>query len=308
MVIPVSQHQDTVGPLARTVKDAAKVLQSIAGADPNDNYTQASPYGNDLPDYAATCKPSGLKGKRIGVPQNVIAQWATDDNAAVRSAFDKAVSTMSEAGAIIIDDTNFTAYDNYTSSPAPQEVVAIDFKSDIAEYISNLKTNPNKIYDLADISNFTKHNPLEDYPSRNIETWNLVLGVPINNTSPEFWAMYQQNLYFGGEGGVLGAISRHKLDAVILPTAIGFQIPALVGSPAITVPLGSMPDGSPIRKNARGDLVESAPGIPFGISFLGELWSEEMLIEMAYAFEQRTLHRGKIHHYIEPKAELKNNK
>lgn len=71
LVIPISEHQDTVGPMVRTVKDAAYVLQAIAGKDPYDNYTSAIPR-TPLPDYVAACKLSGLKGKRIGVPRDYL--------------------------------------------------------------------------------------------------------------------------------------------------------------------------------------------------------------------------------------------
>jgi Asp-tRNA(Asn)/Glu-tRNA(Gln) amidotransferase A subunit family amidase len=113
-----------------------------------------------------------------------------------------------------------------------------------------------------------------------------------------------QSLYYGEEGGLAGALSRNKLDAVILPTAVAYDIPAIIGAPAVTVPLGSFPAGTPIEYNERGNLVEKAPGIPFGISFLGPRWSEESLIGMAYAFEQRTLVRKKLQRYIEPRSDL----
>ncbi|RMJ27437.1 Amidase [Aspergillus sp. HF37] len=304
MVVPASQRMDTIGPIARTVKEAAKVLQAISGVDPNDNYTLATPFSNGLLDYSAACKLSGLRGKRIGIPRNVIDKSVVDLDPAVLSAFEDAISVMSTARAEIIEDTNFTAYSEYLAYSGSQKVIAVDFKTDLAEYLSNLRTNPNAVYDLKDVRNFTWHCPLEEYPSRDTRVWDAVLSAGIDNTSPEFWHLYQRNLYHGGEGGVLGALSRHNLDAVILPTQVAPGIPALVGSPAITVPLGSMPDGSPILRNRRGNLIRSAPSAPFGISFLGDRWNEETLIAMAYAFEQRTHQRQKIRRYIEPETEL----
>ena len=303
MVVPVSQRQDTIGPLARTVKDAAKILQVIVGVDSKDNYTLACPFAASIPDYTAACKLTALGGKRIGIPRNVIAATATQYGEPELTAFEEAISVMSEAGAVIIDNANFTAYNEFLTAEAPQAVPIIDFKQELADYISNLRTNPIKLYNLHEIRNFTWHDLLEDYPSRDTMIWNAALQLP-NNTSPQFWNLYQQNLYLGGEGGVLGAISRDKLDAIILPTSIAPGVPAVVGSPAITVPLGSMPSGSPIVRNPRGNLVQSAPGAPFGISFLGAKWSEETLIGIAYAFEQQTLHRQKIQHFIEPHTEL----
>ncbi|GFG21019.1 putative amidase C869.01 [Aspergillus udagawae] len=303
MVIPISERQDTIGPMARTVKDAAMILQAIAGPDTNDNYTLASPFGNRLPNYVAACKLSGLKGKRIGIPRNVINTLGAS-SAPIVSAFEAAVSVISEAGATIVEDANFTGYDEYLKSSIPQTVVAADFISNIASYLSKLKTNPNNLHNLEDIRRFIQHSPLEDYPSRDTGIWDLALDRGLNNTSPEFWQLHLQSLYYGEEGGLTGALSRNKLDAVILPTVLADDIPAIIGSPVITVPLGSFPEGTPIEYNPRGNLVEKAPGIPFGISFLGPKWSEESLIGMAYAFEQRTLARKKLQRYIEPKSDL----
>lgn len=303
MAIPISERQDTIGTLARTVKDAAMVLQAIAGQDHKDNYTLASPFAAGVPDYVAACKMSGLKGKRIGIPRNVVSYYGGTDNPVV-SAFDAVISEIKAAGATIVDNANFTAYEDSLTSDAYDLMTAADFISNIAKYLSRLKANPNKLYSLSDIRNFTQHEPLEGYPDRDAGLWDLALATGLNNTSPEFWSLYQETLRTGGEGGILGALTRHKLDAVILPTAIAPAIPAMVGSPVITVPLGALPDGTPVQHDSRGELVVSAPGIPFGISFLGAKWSEEQLIGMAYAFEQRTLKRDQFRRIIEPKTEL----
>lgn len=302
MTIPISNRQDTIGPMARTVKDAAMVLQAIVGQDPKDNYTLASPFAACFPDYVAACKSSGLQGKRIGIPRNVVSHYGGKDNPVV-SAFEATISEIEAAGATIVEDANFTAYEEFTNSDTYGEMTALDFISNIANYLSSLKTNPNKLYSLNDIRNFTQHEPLEDYPDRDTHLWDLALFVGLNNTSPEFWLMYQEVLRIGGDGGILGALDRQNLDAVILPTAVAPGIPAMVGSPAITVPLGVLPEGTPEFKD-RG-VVYSAPGIPFGISFLGAKWSEEQLIGMAYAFEQRTLRRDQLRRIIEPKTELR---
>ena len=131
-----------------------------------------------------------------------------------------------------------------------------------------------------------------------------MIDAKLSNTSPEFWPTYQQNLYFGGEGGILGALERHRLDAVILPTVLAASIPALVGTPIVTIPLGAAPVATSLEKESFWDVVEMAPGIPFGISFLGAKWSEETLLEMAYAFEQRTLVRERLKRYINPHMDL----
>jgi Asp-tRNA(Asn)/Glu-tRNA(Gln) amidotransferase A subunit family amidase len=91
--------------------DAAKILQVIAGPDANDNYTLANPFGAKLPDYVAACKLSALQGKRIGIPRNVITTWEVDYQAPYIAAFNAAVSVIQAAGATVIDNTHFTAFE-----------------------------------------------------------------------------------------------------------------------------------------------------------------------------------------------------
>ncbi|KAL4894733.1 amidase [Aspergillus ambiguus] len=303
MVIPVSQRQDSIGPIARTVKDAAMLLQDMAGPDPKDNYTLDSPFGSQIPDYAAACTLSGLQGKRIGVPQNVLDEVGNGRNPVV-AAFEGALQVLRGAGATVVRDADFSAWKEFSSSSSPNMIVGLDFIYSLASFLSQLVTNPNNIYSLPDLRMYTQHDPREQYPTRDTGMWDTMLGATFNNSSPEFWRMYQENLYFGGEGGLLGALSRNKLDAVVLPTAVAASIPALIGSPVVTVPLGALPDGTPVVRNAFGDLVQAAPGIPFGISFLGARWSDEVLIGMAYAFEQRTRVRETLRRYVEPTVEL----
>ncbi|KAL3476066.1 amidase signature domain-containing protein [Aspergillus californicus] len=307
MVIPISERADTIGPMARTVQDAAILLQAIVGEDTKDNYTMASPFHTYYPDYAAACNITGLQGKRIGIPRNVIATMPNilgSTTGSVVSSFEKAIKVIEKAGAIIIEDTNFTAYDTFLRSQTPQLVVAADMLSGFADYFSQLSSNPNNLRGLQDMRDFTQQSPLEDYPARDTELWDMALFAGMDNTSPNFWSTYQQALYFGEEGGLLGALSRDNLDAVILPSSVAPIIPGIIGSPVITVPFDAFPPGTPVKTNARGDLVDSAPGIPLAVSFLGPKWSEESLIAMAYAFEQRTMTRPKLHREVEPRYEM----
>jgi amidase len=90
---------------------------------------------------------------------------------------------------------------------------------------------------------------------------------------------------------------------VVVPSAVASGISAIIGGPVVTVPLGSYPSGTRVVANRRG-LVSVAPNIPFGISFAGGLWSEEVLVGIAYAFEQRTGVRGRVKPYVRPTVEL----
>jgi amidase len=260
LVIPVSEHQDTVGPLARTVKDAAHILQTIAGVDPRDNYTSAIPNGA-IPDYLTACNLSALSGARLGIPRNVISLLSDNTTGPVIEAFEQSLVIMRSAGAIIVEDTNFTAAVEFLNSKLPTIILNADFVVNIQNYLGSLLYNPRNISSLADLRQFTQSFPLEDYPTRDTGLWDQAL-QNWNNTDPQFWPAYEQNLYYGGNGGLLGAIERNDLDAVLLPADFAPDWAAAVGSPIVTVPLGSYPSGVPIVKNSWG-LVESAPNIPY---------------------------------------------
>lgn len=284
LVIPISSHQDTVGPMARTVKDAAMILQAIAGADSHDNYTSAIPNGGKIPDYVAALKVDALKGARIGVPYNAINFSSAPVEIA---AFRAAISTIESLGATIVS-ANFTVASPNTTSI----VLGADFISDLASYLSELTVNPNNIHSVADLRAFTQSFPAEDYPDRNTAVWDSALALGYNNTDIRFWTEYQKNQYWGGEGGMLGAIERNHLDALIMPTSQSPGRAAIVGAPVVTVPMGFYPATQPVVKTSRG-LVSTGPKLPFGLSFLGAKFTEDKLLGLAYAFEQKTLVRKK---------------
>lgn len=303
LVIPISEHQDTVGPMARTVYDAALVLQAIAGPDSYDNYTSAIPFKGKLPDYAAACRLDALKGKRIGVPRNYIGD-RNEATAPVLDAFESALGVLKEAGAIIVDNTNYTAYQQLLTSTAEGTVLDADFVANLKSYLDQLTYNPTGVTTLADVRNFTQSFPAEEYPSRDTAAWGEALSLNFTNTSPQFWAAYQEDLYLGGPGGILGALANYSLDAVVVPTYVASTISAIIGAPIVTVPLGAYPANTTVETNRRGTLNATAPNIPFGISFSGKHWSEESLIGFAYAYEQRTKVRQRVKPYIQPKTEI----
>ncbi|OCL09890.1 amidase [Glonium stellatum] len=301
LVIPISQHQDTVGPMARTVKDAAYLLQAIAGKDKHDNYTSAIPY-SPLPDYVAACNFSALAGKRIGVPRNI---FEVDSSTYPKTnAFNAALKILEAAGATIVDPTNYTAWDAFSNSSAENNVLEADFVAELPAYLAQLTYNPTGVKNLVDVRAFTHTFPQEDWPDRDTATWDQALNLTFNNTSPEFWSYYQDDLYFGGTGGLLGALKNYSLDAIVVPTIFSSSISAIIGAPIISVPLGAYPANTTVVNNQRGDLVATAPNIPFGIAFAGAHWSEAELIGYAYAFEQRTKVRSTVRPYILPKIQL----
>lgn len=215
--------------MARSVRDAAYLLQAIAGKDPNDNYTSAIPF-DPLPNYVAACNYSSLRGKRIGIPRNVITTEPGDGP--VLAAFESAVRVIRKAGANIVDNLNITAnaLDQYENGNASTMVVEADFVSDLPDnYLSKLTYNPESIHDLEDVSNFTHAFPPEDYPDRDTAIWDQSLALGFNNTDPRFWAAYQINLQTAGPQGILGLLTNYSLDALVLPTDFSPGLPALVG-------------------------------------------------------------------------------
>lgn len=301
LVIPISERQDTVGPMAGNVRDAALVLQVIAGEDRNDNYTSAIP---DIPDYVAACDTYAIHGARIGVPRNVIELMKTSAAAPEIEAFEAAIELLTNAGAVIVD-ADFTMAEEAMADPGHGMVLNADFISNVASYLSKLSSNPHQIYTLEDIRAFTHRTPEERWPDYGTEIWDDALDVQgWNNTDPRFWPTYQRNLFLAREGGVLGAIERHELDAVILPTSMASTWAATSGAPIVTVPMGFHPADAEITYHRRGDLVNTGPMVPFGLSFLGKHWTEEALIGLAYGFEQRTTIRGEGRPFVRPSAEL----
>ena len=293
--------------MAQTVKDAAYILSAIAGKDKYDNWTLAQPF-EEPPDYVKACRVSGLMGARIGIPWNGIEYFLDNTTDPILAAFTDALDVVRGAGAMIIDKANFPAFDFPTFSRSSSIVLDTDFVAGLSDYFSLLESNPQNIYSLQDVADFSRAELREEFPSRDTYVWDRQLTRNITNTSPESWSAYQANLLMGGEQGVLGALDAHNLDALIMPTFASFHLPAIAGLPIITVPLGSYPKNTKLVMNPKGNLISVAPNIPFGIAFLGRKWSEESLISFAYAFEQRTMARTKVKPYIRPSFELGNGK
>ena len=105
LVVPISERQDTVSPIARTAKDAAYLLAAIAGPDPKDNYTSAIPF-NTIPDYVSACDYNALKGKRISIPRNML----TGDKP-IEDVFEASLDIFRAAGAEIVDDIHLEGWD-----------------------------------------------------------------------------------------------------------------------------------------------------------------------------------------------------
>ena len=222
--------------MARTVRDAAYLLSAIAGYDSRDNYTSANPDGNRTVNYvfATNTTSTSLKGKRFGVPWNVIEYYGqpSDDPlvAPLLAAFNASIATITSLGATIVP-TNLTINDGVNE----EIVLDADFPVNLDTYIKALTTNPQNIYTLENLRDFTEQDPRELWTptSRDVAVFNESLDLGYNNTDYRFWQAYQADLQLGGPDGILGALSRDKLDAVLLPSQYSYSFAAIVGTPIV---------------------------------------------------------------------------
>lgn len=305
LVVPISQTQDTIGPLTRTMMDAAYILSVIAGKDSHDNYTSAIPF-DSVPDYAAACNSKGLQGAKIGIPRNAITVSAT--NGPEITAFNASIGTFKGLGATIVDNADFpdlAGYVNFTGAgytAAP--VVGADFVADVANYFNEMTTNPNGIKNIQQLINFTETYVPEDYPDRDIARWLSAASLNITMGDANYYTALLKQYYYGSNATILGALEKYNLDALIIPSSMAPGYAAIAGYPIVTVPLGYYPATTNVTYNARGTLVELGPNFPFGLSFFGRRFSEATLVKYACAFEAATNYRQMQHPYIIPNIQL----
>lgn len=267
---------------------------------------------------------TALQGKRFGVPWNIIDIYDNGDPtdplvAPVLEAFNASLALIAASGATIVP-TNIS----YNDGVQEEIVLDADFPVNLKTYLDALTYNPQNIQNLEDLRDFTERDPREDWTptSRDVAVFNESLDLGWNNTDPRFWTAYSADLQLGGPDGVLGALQRDNLDALLLPSQTSFTYAAIVGSPVVryvvlafyqlvsllichSVPMGFYPEGTPETPNSFGDLVATAPNLPFGLSFMGAKWSEYELISFAYAYEQKTKVRNMVQPYLQPHTELK---
>ncbi|OAA64024.1 glutamyl-tRNA(Gln) amidotransferase subunit A [Cordyceps fumosorosea ARSEF 2679] len=300
LVIPISEHQDTVGPMARTVKDAAYLLQTIAGPDGKDNYTEAAP--KTRPDYVAACDKDALKGKRLGVPKDYKAMFPYISADVSFEVFESTFQLLRDAGAEVLEHIEMPGVELMKRAGRTGIISGGDFMTDLPKYLDNLETNPNDIHDLSDVRAFTDQSSTES--EFDFMLFNMILKRNINNTMPIWWEYYNERFYQSNELGLIGAIRNHTLDAVILPSPIATKV-AIQGAPVVSVPMGHTGRNTLYHRNEVDTLNNMGPNHPFGFGFAGDYFSEDKLIGMAYALEQLTQVRKTVKPHIQPKTELK---
>ncbi|KAJ7215196.1 amidase signature enzyme [Mycena rebaudengoi] len=285
-VIPISAHQDTVGPMTRSIADAALVLSIIAGKDPNDNFTLAQP--DKVPDFTKALNKNALKGKRIGVPRHVFLNDSISGNdPSINIAFEKALLVIKSLGATIVDPADLPSADEIVFSNNETIVLNVDFKVQLNQYYQGLIKNPSGVRSLADLIKFDDANPELEEPT-GFEDQSQLIAAEATNVDAAYFAALAFDHELGSTRGIDFALKKHKLDALVLP-APGFTTSpaAIVGYPIVTVPLGFLPADVKIEP-AGPETVYPAPGVPFGLSFLGTAFSDFDLIGFGFAYEQKT--------------------
>lgn len=277
-IIPISHNQDTPGPHARVVADAAAILGAMVGVDPEDPATAPSE-GRAYTDYTQFLDPNGLQGARIGVARQGVTGYSEETD----RLFEQAIQAMRDAGATIIDPADIPTINEITTGPTELTVLLYDFKHDLNAYLA--ARNDPDIRTLADLIAFNEENAEQELRWFGQELF-LMAQEKGELTDPEYIEALETNHRLGRTEGIDAVLQAHQLDAIVAPTGspawttdlvngdhflgASSSPAAIAGYPLISVPMGF------------------AFGLPVNITFMGTAWSEPTLIRLAYAFEQAT--------------------
>ena len=273
-IIPISKSQDTAGPMARTVRDAAILLGAMAGADPRDEATERS-RGKGHADYTQFLDVDGLRGARIGVPRRYFRLGAKAD-----AVMEAALEALRKAGATLVDPADIPSLAKL--GDAEYQVMLYEFKAGLNAYLGSLGDGA-PVKSLAEVIEFNKRNAERELAYFGQE---ILLAAEAKGplTEKGYLDAVEKCRRLSREEGIDAVMNQHKLDAFVAPTAGpagktdlvygnrgvgGSSGPAAVsGYPNVTVPAGEVYE------------------LPVGLSFFGRAYSEPMLLQLAYAVEQ----------------------
>lgn len=270
-IVPISHSQDTAGPMAASVKEAAELLTAIAGSDPADPATVEA--DRHKADYAQSLEADSLKGKRIGV-MRFASGFGTD------TAFETALAILRERGATLVDIKTF---DDKTVGKNELPVLLTELKADLAKYLQGSPA-PIPVRTLADVIAYNQAHMAQEmglFGQDTFERAEKTKGLD----DPAYKKAREASFTAAGPHGIDRLLKRYNVVALVGPTmppawkidaVNGDQISgggagglaAVAGYPHLTVPMG---------------LVK---GLPVGLSFIGPKWSEALLLSLGYAYEQ----------------------
>jgi amidase len=314
-VIPITADQDTPGPMAKTVADAATLLGVLEGAapDPNDSATSKCsrvPGG----DYTRFLNPAGLKGARIGIPRAFFYEKITPPGAkeprggldpAQTKVMEEAIAILKQQGAVIVDPVeipsivstdpqeNFLVWatcaglDNAKGKDVGCSVVLkYGMKRDFNKWLASLGA-------VAPVKTLTE---LRQWNVAHQKAGSIKYGQALLDISDEmevqadrarYQADREKDIRLAGTNGIDAAMKKYQLDALLFPGPGSAAIAAKPGYPTVIVPFGLVPNAP---TPPFPDTFAAKPA-PFGVGFTGMACSEPRLIELAYAFEQATKRR-----------------
>ncbi|KAG5335744.1 hypothetical protein C0989_000487 [Termitomyces sp. Mn162] len=215
-VVPISSHQDTVGPMTRCVADAAAVLSGIAGKDPNDSDTLSQP--DIVPDFTQGLNSRAFEGKRIGVPRRVFFDDENGSHPEILAAFEEALEVIRSLGATVVDPADLPSIDEIKASKAETIVLDADFKIGLNKYLSHLLSNPSGVRTMADLIKFNDDNPDLEKPEGFEDQSILIRSEATTGHDSTFAAALAMNRDLGGTRGIDAALQKYNLDALILPS------------------------------------------------------------------------------------------
>ncbi len=280
-IIPIAHSQDTAGPMARTVMDAAILLGAMTGADAADPATRSS-RKRGLSNYAKALDYDGLKGVRIGVARNMAGT-----NARVLKIFEHCLEVMKQLGAILVDPADVPNFDKFGESE--REVLHYEFKTDLNKYLKSLDETV-RVHSMEEVIKFNAENADRVMPYFGQEHM-LTAQEKGTLSEKKYKDALAKNLRLSRKAGIDAAMKKYKLDALVVPSggpswmidlangdAVNWDMEstspaAVAGYPHITVPAGFV------------------FGLPVGISFFAKAWQDADLFRYAYAFEQATQYR-----------------
>jgi amidase len=285
-VIPIAHSQDTVGPFARTVADAAALLGVLVGADPRDSATwndgrssrSHGDSGNHTRDYSQFLDPDGLRGARIGVPRTVYSGNSEKTDAIAEAA----LALMRQLGAEIVDPADIPTAEAMLEEPGELEVLLYEFKHDLHAYLAE-RGDPT-IHNLEDLIRFNEEHAEEELRYFGQEHF-LQAQEKGPLTDQVYLDALARNHRLSRQEGIDAVMEKYQLDALVTPSQGPPWAIDLVNGDHDPGPTSSTPAalaGYPIVSVPAGYAFER----PVGISFLGRPYSEPTLIRLAYAFEQ----------------------
>jgi amidase len=275
-IIPIAHSQDTAGPMARTVTDAAVLLTALAGIDPDDAITNES-RGKSSTDYTQFLDASGLRGGRIGVVRKNFGF-----NEQVDQLINSSLDVMKRAGAEIVDPAEIETAGKFDDTEL--EVLLYELKADLNKYLAGLGPRA-PVRTLKDIIEFNERNKEREMPYFGQDLF-IKAEAKGPLTDKAYLDALAKNQRMSRTEGIDAVMTKHRLDALVAPTGGppwptdlingdhftgGYSTAsAVAGYPHITVPAGYV------------------HGLPVGLSLFGRAYSEPVLIKLAYAFEQAT--------------------